>query len=362
MSSKVLALFPRETTTQLGLFDERFAIMRTEIRHDRDELLGFKTPADQWSHRLRAIEESLADCGESAGVDAVIAPAGPVLDLNGGIFSVDRAFLKKIQDGQGSFLNLGALLADALALVRDARAFAVVSLSDDELDPISRVTGLPGVFFGSAIRTFVIKDVIYRALPETGRPFQDVSAVVAYLGTNFIICAFRGGKITDLSNSNERGPFSLTKSGAIPAAELIRMAYSGMWSMDSLVDKLGLHGGMESYTGTDDLGGIVSRAYEGDVIAALILRGMAYQTAQEIAAQAVALSGDVDAIILTGVCAESEVFVKLLNERVSWITDRVIVYPEDDDLSTVARFAFRALKNEVPVLCASDETRDGENA
>ncbi|MDR3322083.1 MAG: butyrate kinase [Synergistaceae bacterium] len=350
MSFMVLALFPREMATQIGLFEDGSLIMHTEIRHDRDELMEFKTPLDQWSHRLRAIEDSLAECGAPRAVDAVIAPAGSVRSLKGGIFSIDRAFLKKIQDGPGSILNLGALLADAMAHVRGGRAFAVVSLSDDELDPISRVTGFPDFSFGSAIRTFVIKDVVYRALPEIGRPFLDASAVVAYLGANFIICAFRGGKITDLCNSNERGPFSPTKSGAIPAAELVRMAYSGMWSMDGIIDKLGLHGGLESYTGTDDIGCIAECAGAGGD--ALVLSGMAYQTAQEISAQAVALGGEVDAIILTGGCAESRLFVELLKERISWITDTIIVFPEDDDLSTVARFAFRALKGDVPLLSA----------
>jgi butyrate kinase len=108
-------------------------------------------------------------------------------------------------------------------------------------------------------------------------------------------------------------------------------------------------GGMKSYEGTNDLADVVERYADGDMFAGLVIRSMAYQAAQEISAQAVTLRGKVDAIILTGGCAKSPEFVEMIKERVSWITDSILVYPGDDELRALAVCAYRVLNGEEPL-------------
>jgi butyrate kinase len=346
-------------TTQLGLFNDRDAIIRKEIRHDREELARYKNIMDQWIHRLRALEDSLYERQEDGGeleIDAVISTVGAPQHLPGGVYIVDNEFLGKISRGDSSaqVLDLGAPLVNALSHSRRAKAFVVVSLSCDEFDPISRITGLPDLSFSMVSNALSIKEAAHRASEEIGCPFQEFSAIVAYLGTTFSICSLKNGKMVDLTDSNERGAFSPSRSGALPAAQLVRMAYSGMWSRDSLLDKTMRHGGMESYTGTWNILKISERKAEGDVYSALILRSMAYQTAQEISAQAAVLYGDVDAVILTGSCAASSEFMEFVIERISWITNTIFIYPEEDELMAIANSAIRVLRGTETALTYSE--------
>jgi butyrate kinase len=353
MSFRVLAVYPRETTTRIGLFADDAGIMSREIRHDRNELLRYGTVAAQWSHRLRSVEESLTTWKQLIGdarVDSVIVPASSSPKLPGGVYSVNAGFLEKVKSAAGSdcVLDLGPALADALARARGAKAFAVVSITSGELDPFSLVTGLPELSFGRAADTLNIQYSLHRFSDETGRRAPEFSVIVADMSDNFLICSFREGRILDISNSNERGPFSLSKSGAVPAASLVAMAYSGVWSIDDLLANINERGGVESYIRNVKLDEMMRRYDDGDEFMGLVARNLAYQTAQEISAQAAAMRGGVDAIILTGICAENAEFVDLVRERITWITDEILIYPGEDDLRSLARFA-------VSVLCGEEE-------
>ncbi|MDR0649226.1 MAG: butyrate kinase [Synergistaceae bacterium] len=345
----VLVLYPEDVTTRIGFFTDGAETARREIRHDRGELSGFKTISGQWGHRLRAIEESLAAMKAQMSdgrIDAVITPVCPSLNLRGGVYSVSQAFIERANriTSHECPLDLGPILAAALARPRNALSLAVASyISSDELEPFSTVTGLPELSFGSVVETLNIQSALHRFAGEAGLPVSGASVIVADLGENFLICSCRGGRVLDLSDSNERGPFSLSKSGSIPAARLVSMAYSGLWSIGDLANNVSVRGGLESYTGSDDLNDVMERYDGGDAFAGIVARNLAYQTAQEISAQATVLQGKVDAVILTGVCALNAQFIELVMERIGWIPGEKAVYPGEDDLRSMARFAVTVL-------------------
>lgn len=348
MSHDILTVYPRKHATRIALFQDSNEIMRQEIRHDRVELEKFARISDQWSHRLRALEEFLGDHGLSAddrAVDAVIGPAAIPSYLPGGVYVVDRDLLEKLRKNESDehYIDLGATLADSLARIRKSRAFALTALSSEEFDPISRISGIPELKFGRTLHTLNIKDAIHKASEEIAVPFGEISAIVAHLGMSFSICAHAGGRVLDLSNANEQGPFSPARSGGVPAAAIVRKAYSGEWTREDLLDRVCASGGMKSYTGTDRLLTVATRIARGDAEAALVFRSMAYRIAQEIAAQASVLRGKVDAIVLTGGCTKDEVFVELIKEHVAWIADHILVYRGEDELKSMADSAVRVL-------------------
>ncbi|MBC8923358.1 butyrate kinase, partial [Escherichia coli] len=61
---------------------------------------------------------------------------------------------------------------------------------------------------------------------------------------------------------------------------------------------------------------------------------MAYQVSKEIGACSVVLQGKVDAIILTGGLARSELFTNKIIEQTNWITS-VIIEPGEDELEAL---------------------------
>jgi len=91
------------------------------------------------------------------------------------------------------------------------------------------------------------------------------------------------------------------------------------------------------------------RIGEGDEQADLVFRAMAYQVAREIGARAAVLSGEVDAVVLTGGLAFSEKFVEAVRERVSFIAP-VKVYPGEDEMAALAQGALRVLSGDESAL------------
>jgi len=89
---------------------------------------------------------------------------------------------------------------------------------------------------------------------------------------------------------------------------------------------------------------------EGDEHARLIYQAMAYQIAKEIGLMATVLKGDVDAIVLTGGLARSEMLAAWIVERVEWIAS-VLIYPGEDEMLAMAQGTLRVLRGE-------EETRD----
>lgn len=60
---------------------------------------------------------------------------------------------------------------------------------------------------------------------------------------------------------------------------------------------------------------------------------------------ATTMSGDVQAIVLTGALAFADLLVGMVAERVSFIAD-VLVYPGEDELEALARGALEVLRGE----------------
>ena len=72
---------------------------------------------------------------------------------------------------------------------------------------------------------------------------------------------------------------------------------------------------------------------------------MAYQIAKEIGAMATVLKGQVDAVVITGGVAHSEMLLGWIRERVGWIAP-ILVYPGEDEMLALAQGALRVLRGE----------------
>ena len=60
------------------------------------------------------------------------------------------------------------------------------------------------------------------------------------------------------------------------------------------------------------------------------------------------LCGIVDAVVLTGGLARSEMLVGWLRERAGWVA-QVLVYPGEDEMLAMTEGALRVLRGEEPV-------------
>jgi butyrate kinase len=351
MGFRILSIYPTVTATRIAVFDEENELKRVDLRHDPCELLDAVTDEERLSVRRAAVKKLLGGwLPEAGGIEAVIGCALLPSGMPSGIYFLDGEFFKmmRITRVEGRVINHGAFLASLIAGETGARAFAMVPFESGEMDVIARISGLPGLRFGRLTHTLQIKNALRLTARELKKTQSDLRAIMAYLGRNFSFCSHSGDRIRDHSNVFERGPFSTVRSGSLPAAEIVRMAYSGMWSKTDLMGRVYYSGGLSSYTGivNGTLGGAISRMEEGDVYSSLLVRAMAYQIASEIASQAVTLKGRVDAIVLSGECAENRIFVEMLREKISWISGTILIRHAEDELAMIADGARRVLRNE----------------
>ena len=103
--------------------------------------------------------------------------------------------------------------------------------------------------------------------------------------------------------------------------------------------------GLVAYLGTNNARDAVRMIEDGDKNADLIFDAMAYQIAKEIGAMSAVLKGEIDAIVLTGGLAYSELLVERIKRRVEFIAP-VKVYPGEDEMQALAEGALRILKGE----------------
>jgi butyrate kinase len=351
MGLRVLSIYPTILTTRIALFDEEKETRRAEIKHDPYEIFNRSDLKEQNDLRFASVEKFLGDWASGDDMpDAVIGGALLPVGMPPGVYVLDDEFLRMMQRerSMGRVINHGALIASRTAEYLGIKAFSLVPFATDELDNAAKISGVPGLRFGRMTQTLHIKNAAGLAAADLGKPFSDVSLIIAWLGRNFSFAAHSGGRIRDFSNTSERGPFSLIRSGALPASELIRMAYSGVWSKTDLLKTLYSAGGLVSYTGTDDLASVMSLMESGDAYSSLVVRSMIYQISSELASMAVTLCGGADAIVLVGKYAAYQPFARMIGESVSWITGTLLTYHGDDELYMIARSALKVMRGEEP--------------
>ncbi|MDI9370393.1 MAG: butyrate kinase [Synergistaceae bacterium] len=362
MSLHVLAINPGSTSTKIAWFTDGHEEWRETVRHDPEGLSHFPSVADQFQFRLDTIAEATASKGASFDdLSAVAGRGGLVEPVPGGTYLVDDSLLARLRMGKPweHASNLGGILADAICRPRKIPAFIVDPVAVDEMIPMAKLTGLKELPKVSLSHTLNVKATVRRAAADLGKMWDELNFVVAHVGGGITVCTHEKGRMTDLNNANDFGPFSPERSGGLPAGDLIRRCLeSGLTEKEMLRRVVG-GGGLVAYTGTSDVREVKEMAAKGDRVAKLAYEGMAYWVARDIGAMAVALSGKVDAILLTGGVAYDGDFVTLVQKRVQWIAP-VLTYPGEDEMPALAEGAFRVLRDEEKEKIYSDYATGGD--
>ncbi len=364
MAFQILAINPGSTSTKIAWYSDGTEAWRETVRHDPDAIAAFPTVADQFAFRLETISEALASHGASFDrLSAVAGRGGLVEPIPGGTYSVDDALLKRLRMGKPweHASNLGGILADAICRPRNIPAFIVDPVAVDEMNPLAKITGLPELPKASLGHALNIKATVRRAAKDLGKPWDELNFVVAHIGGGITVCAHEKGRMSDLNNANEFGPFSPERAGGLPAGDLVRMCFGESMTEKDMLRKMVGRGGLMAYTGTSDVREVKAMAAGGDERAREALDAMAYGIAREIGAQAAVLCGRVDAILFTGGVAFDSDFVAAVQKRVQWIAP-VLVYPGEDEMPALAEGALRVLRGEEKCRNYAQHISGGEKA
>lgn len=343
----LLTINPGSTSTKIGLFQDDKMIFEQTLRHPTEVLNQYDRIFDQYKFREKIILEALEKNNiDISSIDALVGRGGLLKPIEGGTYEVNKEMIEDLKIGVlGEHAsNLGGILAYEIAKEIRGKAFVVDPAVVDELQDVARISGLKGIERVSIFHALNQKAVARKYASSNGRQYEDLNLIVAHLGGGISIGAHEKGRVIDVSNALDgEGPFSPERSGGLPVGELIKLCYSGEYTLNTMKKMIKGNGGLVSYLGTNDAREVVKRIEEGDENAKLIFSAMAYQVAKEIGASSIVLKGNVDAIILTGGIAHSNIFTGWIEERVSFIS-KVIIYPGEDELAALAEGGLRVLR------------------
>ncbi|NPB04604.1 MAG: butyrate kinase [Thermotogae bacterium] len=363
MGRRVLVINTGSSSTKVALYEDEKEIWRETVRHDYELLRHFKTIEEHLNFRRGVIDEILKRHGVER-IDAVAAIGGLLKPLKSGTYLIDEGMVKDLYEGKRGFhaSNLAGIIGYELAKRWNVPAFTTDPVSVDEMDTLARYSGhplLPRYSLSHALNT---KAVARKWARERGKRYEESFLVVIHLGSGITVSAHRNGRMIDLTNSMEEGPFSVERTGTLPVMSLVKLCFSGRYSYDEVRRMIFGEGGLYAYLGSKDFRGIMERVRNGDTKAKEAVDAMLYQIVKEAGGMVAILQGKVDAIIITGGMAYESYVVNRLRESLGTFAE-VVVYPGEDELKALLEGALRVLRGEEKVLSYPDETsRENGNA
>ena len=345
---KILAINPGSTSTKLAVYEEEKLLFEETIRHAEAEIMKLPELADQLPYRLVSIKEALRlKEFQPSELDGVVGRGGMLKPMDSGTYIVDEQLLDDARAGKygNHASNLGSIIAAEIAGTHQIPAYIVDPVCVDELSDEARVSGLVDIERKSHVHALNIKAVSRRIAAAIEKDLTDTQFVVAHLGGGISVAALRDGRIIDVNNAENEGPFSPERAGGLPAKQLVQLCFSGKYSEKELLQRMTKQGGVYSYLGTKNLIEVEKRAAEGDAEAGLILKAMVHQIGKEIGAMATVLEGKLDGIILTGGIAHSDMITGLIKKRISFL-GKVFVLPGEAEMEALAAGALRVMKGQ----------------
>jgi butyrate kinase len=292
----ILVINPGSTSTEINIFEDEKEIKSAQIGHPVEELRQFKKVIEQFPYRNNIIKTKLREWGIKKGdLSAVVGRSGP--------------------------------------RVKVAEEYQIPDLipypPPVEWPRIASISGIPIIERRPAYHRQNIEGVAILAASEMHIEINKIRLVIAHLQGGMSIAAFEGGKVIDTTNAFDEGPFTMERSGSLPASQVADICFSGKYTREQVFKMIRGEGGMVAFLGVNKIADVENKIKGGDKEAEFYLEAMCYQIAKDIGAMATVLKGKIDAIILTGKILGSPRAVNWITERVGLIAP-VKLYPEQE--------------------------------
>ena len=345
---KILVINPGSTSTKMAVYYDEKPILLRNITHTADELAPFDAITEQQDFRRQLVLDELRQADIPLEFDAVIGRGGLVKPISGGVYEINQQMIDDTLHGcvmHNHACNLGCLIAHEIAqMMPGCRSFIADPGVVDELSPLARISGsplMPRICIWHALNQRAIARRYARGI---GKEYEDLNLIICHLGGGISVAAHEHGRAIDTNNALDgEGPFSPERAGSLPAADLIRLCFSGKYNEKQLLKRIAGKAGLNAHLGTNNMREILQRIQQGDQHAELIVDAMIYHIAKNIAAEAAVLCGKVDAILLTGGMAHSDYIVSRLRRRIDFLAP-VYTFPGEDEMEALALNALAVLR------------------
>lgn len=344
----ILAINPGSTSTKIAVYEDEKPILLRTIRHTTEELTKFDDVIYEFPFRKQLVIDELKHSDIPYKFDAVIGRGGLVKPIAGGVYEINETMLKDTHSGiamHNHACNLGCLIAHDIAQeIPGCRSFIADPGVVDELNDYARISGSPLMNRICIWHALNQRAIARRFAHEIGKRYEEMNLIICHLGGGISIAAHDHGRAVDANNALDgEGPFSPERAGSLPAADLIRLCFSGKYTEAQLLKKVAGQAGLIAHLGTNDMKLLEKKMQAGDEHVKLIIDAMIYHTAKNIVAEGAVLCGKVDAILLTGGLARSEYIIEGLRQRISFLAP-IHCYPGEDEMEALAMNALDVLR------------------
>lgn len=350
-SYHILAINPGSTSTKIAVYENTKIVFIRTLRHSAEDLARFEKVTDQFAFRkniiLDVLREEEIDINK---IDIIIGRGGLTKPIPSGIYEVNERMKNDMANSPlGEHASsLGGFIADDIAkMLSGVKAYIVDPVVVDEMDDVARYAGHPKFERVSIFHALNQKAVARGHAESKDLNYNDLNLIVVHMGGGISIGAHHKGRVIDVNNALDgEGPFSPERSGTLPVSQLVKLCFSGKYTLKEVKEMIKGKGGLVAYMGTNDAYSVEVAAANGDKKAQMIQDAMSYQIAKDIGAMASVLKGQVDYIILTGGVAHNKYLVDYITERVSFIAP-VAVYPGEDEMQALSMNGLRLLQGKL---------------
>lgn len=345
---KILVLNLGSTSTKVAYYEDESCVKETTLRHDAQALAPFERVLDQVTFRKETVEAWCASQGiDLAKLSLFCVRGGLVKPIPSGVYKIVSTMIDELKaETYGSHVsNVGMLIGYAWAKSYGLEAVFVNAPVTDELSNLARLSGIKGLMRRSIFHALNHKQIALEYAQSQNKSLDALNLVVVHMGGGITIAAHRQGRIIDVNNAIDgEGPMTPERAGALSALMAIELYEQVGHDLVKFKKALAGKGGFMSHLQQNDMQAILQLAKTDPNVMELV-DAMVYQIVKEIGAMSVVVGQPIEAILLTGGLAYSDLITTKIRQQVEWIAP-VFVHPGEDELKALAMGALRYLKGE----------------
>lgn len=369
---RILVFNYGSTSAKLSIYEDKICVHELSVAYSEKEEKFEWPPAEDVAFKTKAVLNWLESLNLSMDDIDVFAPrlGATFYGGDGGTFRVEGVLKEQVEAKYFPDKPIVHPLFETIEIINQLQKhtnkqipiFATDPASIDQILPEARLTGLPGSVRRCFAHAINQRAAARKAAEALGKKYNELNLIVAHMGGGTSIGAHVKGRILDCTDGtgDADGPFTSKRAGAVPAADVIKICYSGKYSKPSeIISILKGQSGLQGYLGTSDLREVEKRMDQGDAEAELVFKALGYQISREIASFYATMCGIVDAIVFTGGMAHSHRLVNLISSRVGRMAN-VFVYPGEMENEALALGAYRVMtgEEEASVYNVEDEYKN----
>lgn len=348
---KIFVINLGSTSSKIAYCENDTIVKQIELQHDTKELRALGTAEKITEFFGKFVDKFIQESGiRMEDMDAIaVRGIGKGGSYHHGAYLLTP---EVVQDGTGGPVGHVGLFASTALGGKLSRQYNIPAylydvVPTDEVDDITRITGIAGYNRHIASHTLNMRAVARKTAEQMGKKLEDVNLIIAHMGGGFGTVAIHNGTIVD-TNSAEEGSFTPERPGKISPSLLTALYTDPSYSKEEINRILKKDVGLYGHLGTSNCIEVEQRITAGDEKAKRVYEAMAYQVSKDICGMCAILCGKVDAVVLTGGIAHSMMFTDWISERVSFIAP-VIRVPGAFEIEALAGGVTRVLNGEEEV-------------